>query len=65
MSLEEMLISQILISGLEKNKMGKETNELGIGGSVGIETCPEDYDDEEEEVQVQLLKSVDVCDPLE
>jgi hypothetical protein len=50
---------------LEKNKMGKETNELGIGGSVGIETVPEDYDDDEEEVQVQLLKSVDVCDPLE
>jgi hypothetical protein len=43
--------------------MGKETNELGIGGSVGIET--EDYEDDEEEVQVQLLKSVDVCDPLE
>jgi hypothetical protein len=35
---------------------------LGISESVG----PEDYEeDDEDEVQMQLLKSVDVCDPLE
>jgi hypothetical protein len=49
---------------LDKNKLGKRTKKLEISDSFGIEVDPDDVD-EDEQVQVQPLKSVDVCDPLE